>query len=76
MRSNRRITLTAFALLLAALPLSGCSLFRRDPGTSIRWIEGRTGEAPIDLRELARQLLEPPVLDPPERPRLRDFIVA
>jgi hypothetical protein len=47
-----------------------------DLGTSVRWVSGRLGADPVDLRELGRQLLEPPVLDPPERPHLRDFIVA
>ncbi len=47
-----------------------------DLGTTLRWMEGRLGDEPIELRELARQLLEPAVLDPVERPRLRDFIVA
>lgn len=47
-----------------------------DLGTDLRWLEGRTGEEPVELRELARQLIEPPVRDPVERPHLRSFIVA
>ncbi len=47
-----------------------------DPGTVLRWLAGRVDDPPIELRELGRQLLEPAVLDPVERPHLRDFIVA
>lgn len=45
-----------------------------DPGTALRWVEGRLGEEPVELRELGRQFLEPPPLDPPARGHLTDFV--